>query len=468
MRWPLVELGSIAHGGPTGIVDGPFGSAVRKSDYQNTGIPVLRGTNLSFGDCYLKLDELVFISETLAARYSRSLAYPQDVVFTKKGTLGSVGIIPINAVYSKFFISSNQMKGSWNRSIVAPYFVYYFFSAKLTQERLIREASVTGVPKINLGYLRKFKIPLPPLAEQKRIAAVLGALDAKIENNRKMNETLEAMAQAIFKSWFVDFDPAIDNALRAGNPIPDDLEQRAERGRQAIARDSHKEPPYAHLFPDQFVYSELGSVPAGWGWVPFAQAGKWMSGGTPSKNRAEYWDGEIPWFSAKSLGPVWLRDSADRVTALGADSGTSKVPRRSVIFLVRGMSLAKELRIGITSRESTLNQDLKAIIDDGTVVPELLLLWLLVHRETIRSHADEAGHGTKRLPTDVLHTFHLALPPRFEQDRLAEHLAPFVEKIESNQAESETLTSLRDALLPKLISGELRVPEIEGLVEDVL
>lgn len=442
------------------ITVGYVGTMAR--EYRESGVTFLRSLNVK--PYRLELEDVIFINSEFHSANPKSALYPGDVVIVRTGRPGTAAVIP-------------EWLGEANCSdlvIVRPgksldsHFLAYFLNSEAGQN-LIRSRHTGSVQiHFNTKAAQDLPVSFPPLAEQKRISAVLGALDDKIENNRKMNETLEAMAQAIFKSWFVDFDPAIDNALRAGNLIPEDLEQRADGRRQAMARDSHKEPPYAHLFPDQFVYSELGSVPAGWGWVPFAQAGKWMSGGTPSKNRAEYWDGEIPWFSAKSLGPVWLRDSADRVTALGADSGTSKVPRRSVIFLVRGMSLAKELRIGITSRESTLNQDLKAIIDDGTVVPELLLLWLLVHRETIRSHADEAGHGTKRLPTDVLHTFHLALPPRFEQDRLAEHLAPFVEKIESNQAESETLTSLRDILLPKLISGELRVPEIEGLVEDVL
>src|SRR5690606_9432868 len=151
----------------------------------------------------------------------------------------------------------------------------------------------------------------------------LGALDDKIELNRKMNRTLEEMAQAIFKSWFIDFD--------------------------------------GH---DDLVDSEIGPVPRGWEVVPLAQTGRWISGGTPSKKNDAYWGGSIPWFSAKSLGPLWLTDSDDRVTEAGADAGTRRVPRRSVLFIVRGMSLATEWRIGMTTREATLNQDLKAIVDD--------------------------------------------------------------------------------------------------------
>jgi type I restriction enzyme S subunit len=140
------------------------------------------------------------------------------------------------------------------------------------------------------------------------------------------------------------------------------------------------------------------------------------------------------------------------------------VPRRSVLFVVRGMSLATEWRIGMTSRDATLNQDLKAIVDDGTVVPELLLLWLLVHRETIRGSADEAGHGTKRLPTEVLHAHALAMPSRDQQERMAAPLVELLTRIEVNLEQSRTLAELRDTLLPKLISGEIRVPEAEAVV----
>jgi type I restriction enzyme S subunit len=110
---------------------------------------------------------------------------------------------------------------------------------------------------------------------------------------------------------------------------------------------------------------------------------------------------------------------------------------------------------------------LKAIVDNGTVVPELLLLWLQVNRELIRAKADEAGHGTKRLPTEVLHAHSLALPPRPEQERMAVVLCDLLSRLETNEAQSRTLAALRDTLLPKLISGEIRVPDAEAAVAEI-
>ena len=145
-------------------------------------------------------------------------------------------------------------------------FVEYNF--RLLKRRLQAEAIGSVQDNINLGTLSRLNINLPSLPEQKAIAHILGSLDDKIELNRQMNETLEAMAQALFKSWFVDFDPVIDNALAAGNAIPDTFAKRAEqRKAQISARKAVKEPENSHqsLFPSEFEFTEeMGWIPLGW------------------------------------------------------------------------------------------------------------------------------------------------------------------------------------------------------------
>jgi len=352
------------------------------------------------------------------------LVYPGELFASLKDVtqaadlLGAVAMVPSGVEAGRLTQDTVKLVPR----IADPPLDYLYWLLRTPQVRARCKSMATGTTNLGLARNDFLSIPVPALTPGRhKITALLGALDDKIELNRKMNRTLEEMAQAVFKSWFIDFD--------------------------------------GH---DDLVDSELGPIPRGWSCVPFARAGKWVSGGTPSKKNPAYWGGEIPWYSAKSLGSLFLDDAATRVTDVGAANGTRLVPRGTVLFIVRGMSLAKELRIGMVTRESTLNQDLKGIVDDGTVVPELLLLWLLHHREIIRQRADEAGHGTKRLPTAVLHSFSLAVPPRLEQERLATKLTPFLRRIELNQAESKTLAELRDALLPRLISGELRVPVAES------
>ena len=211
-EWPTVTLDDISRVGDHGFVDGPFGSNLPASCYTETGIPVIRGSNLSLGNTRFKGDEFVFVSDETAERLARSICEPLDIIFTKKGTIGQTGLVPEDS-HPRYLLSSNQMKLSVNREIADPLFVYYYVSSARSQAKIIRDSEATGVPKTNLTYFKSFPIPLPPLLEQRIIASHLGTLDDKIELNCRMNETLGSMARPLFKSWFVDFDPVIDLSL---------------------------------------------------------------------------------------------------------------------------------------------------------------------------------------------------------------------------------------------------------------
>lgn len=423
--WDATTIGDLCDRAGGDIQTGPFGSQLHAHDYVSDGpVPVV--TTSAVGRRRIQPNGVPRISRAMADSLGRHYLEAGDIVFARRGAQAAGLSALVEPQHAGWLGGTGIIRLRIPSQAVDPNFLSFVLSHESTYEWIRQHAIGATMPNLNEGVIRAVPVRLPPLDEQRRIAAILGALDDKIELNRRMNKTLEEMAQAIFKSWFIDFDGHTD-----------------------------------------FVDSELGRIPKGWQWVPFADAGTWVSGGTPNKNTAAFWGGDIPWFSAKSLGPLWLHDSEDRVTEVGAQNGTRLVPRRTVLFIVRGMSLAKEWRIGLTSREATLNQDLKAIVDDGTVVPELLLLWLLEHRELIRAKADEAGHGTKRLPTEVLHSHYLAMPPRGDQERLAEPLQAMLGRVELSQTQSSTLTELRDALLPKLISGEIRVPEAEKVVEAV-
>jgi len=344
-----------------------------------------------------------------------------DVVLSRRCNPGETAVVPSGLECA---LGQNLVLLRANGEGVYPPFLRWLVKGPGWWEQVQRYLNVGAVfDSLRCRDVPKFQLPVPPIDEQRRIAAVLGALDDKIELNRQMNRTLEEMAQAIFKSWFVDFD--------------------------------------GH---DDLVDSELGPIPRGWRIVRLGEL-KWVSGGTPRKSRMEYWGGTIPWMSAKSLKGLFARDSEDRVTPLGARNGARLVPQDSVLFVVRGMSLASEFRCGIATREVTFNQDLKAIIPTGQVHPHLLLLFLRsLHEEMLRL-ADEASHGTKRLQTNVLQGLGLPLPSYAQQGELARPLSSLVERQQNNEEENNTLSQLRDTLLPKLISGEIRVPEAEKAVE---
>ncbi len=161
-EWKLCTLGTIADKHGYGLVDGPFGSNLPATLYTDHGIPVIRGSNLSLGITRFRADEFVYVSEKTAQQIERSLCRPDDIIFTKKGTLGQTGLVPSGGKYSLFLLSSNQMKLTVNRDLADPLFVYYFVSAPENVKKIIQDSESTGVPKTNIAYLRSFPISLPP------------------------------------------------------------------------------------------------------------------------------------------------------------------------------------------------------------------------------------------------------------------------------------------------------------------
>lgn len=201
-----------------------------------------------------------------------------------------------------------------------------------------------------------------------------------------------------------------------------------------------------------------------WRHIPLSQCGEWLSGGTPSKSKSEYWGGDIPWISAKSLHDFYIRDSEDKVTELGAQNGTRLVPANTILFVVRGMSLANEFRIGITKREVTFNQDIKAIIHHDGFDPLFLAYAIRAKSARILGIVDEASHGTRRLSTDQISKVIIPLPPLPIQHRIADILGALDDKIELNRKMNRTLEAMAQALYKHwFVDGEYG--ETRGLLD---
>lgn len=199
-----VPITSIAAGGKWALNGGPFGSKLVSKMYVEAGVPVIRGTNLPFEKRFLD-EGFVFVSDEKARELRAHTAKPGDVIFTQRGTLGQVGIIPLTAKYPLYVISQSQMKLTVNAEMADPFFVYYVFRTPSVVASFVGLASTSGVPHVNLQTLRDFEIPLPPLETQCRIAAIIGAYDDLIEVNRRRVAVLEEMARGLFEEWFVRF-----------------------------------------------------------------------------------------------------------------------------------------------------------------------------------------------------------------------------------------------------------------------
>lgn len=183
-----------------------------------------------------------------------------------------------------------------------------------------------------------------------------------------------------------------------------------------------------------------------WRSTTLADCADWVSGGTPSKQNPDYWNGDVPWVSAKDMKSFRLYDSKDHVTSDALNNGTKVVPARSLLLLVRGMTLHDDLPICMAMREMAFNQDVKALVPKAHVVPEFLAYWLLANKRTLLELVDSASHGTGRIHTNVFKKVELRLPPLPTQRRIASILGSLDDKIELNRRMNRTLERMAQAL----------------------
>ena len=436
-EWKLTTLLDIALLN-MGLVDGPFGSNLPASLYEAKGIPVIRGNNLSLGQYKFKDMDFVFVSEDTFKGLKRSECISRDIIFTKKGTLGQTGIIPDQSNYEKYLLSSNQMRLRVDEKKAVPLYIYYCVSSKKVIEDIKRDSEHTGVPKINLGYLKSFKISLPPLKEQKAIAHILGSLDDKIELNRQMNTILEAMAQALFKSWFVDFDPVLDNALAAGNPIPDELQAKAA-ARLALG-DARKSLPaeIQALFPSSFVLTEeMGWIPEGWEDLNLSSLLEVKYG----KDHKHLEEGNIPVYGSGGLM---------RYAELSLYSGESiLIPRK-----------------GTLSNLMYVNETFWTVDTMFYSVPKIenVAKYLFYVLKTFDLSAMNVGSAVPSMTTKVLNDLKVIKPSHAILNAFENYLSGLFDKKRNLENENSTLIKLRDTLLLKLLSGELRIPDAESYI----
>jgi type I restriction enzyme S subunit len=303
---------------------------------------------------------------------------------------------------------------------------------------LLAQATGSTFPNVSADQLAGLWWPPLEENEQRAIAHILGTLDDKIELNRRMSETLEAMARALFKSWFVDFDP-----VRA----------------KAEGRDLGLPAPLADLFPDSFEHSELGEIPTGWGTGSILDRATLLSGGTPKTDRADYWEGDIPWASAKDVsqcGQVFLVATERTISDKGLEeSATQLIPAFSTVVVARGATTG---RMALLGHRMAMNQTCYALTSSRRT-PFALNCQL-------RQGIDElvrAAHGSvfDTITTSTFTSARFVLSPGPLVDAFEKLASPLFWRVLKASEQSRTLGTLRETLLPKLISGELRVRDAD-------
>jgi len=341
-------------------------------------------------------------------------------------------------------------------------FVYYSLSTVAIRPYM--SGSVQS--KLSQRNLNRILIHYPRDPRDRRaIARILGTLDDKIELNRRMNETLEAMAQALFKSWFVDFDPVLVNAIKAGNPIPEKFAARAAHYRANPDALGLPE-DILGLFPARFVDSELGPIPEGWDVKPIGEMVKCVGGATPSTKNPEFWEGGTnPFLTPRdmaSLDAPFVLDTERHITDAGVDRISSKkVPVGTVLLSSR----APIGYLAINKVPVSINQGIIAMVCDGEIPNYYVFFWVKNNMDVIKGKA--GGTTFAEISKKNFRPIPALRPSDAILEKFADVSGPIVTRIAEHARSSITLAKVRDTLLSKLISGELRVPDVAKILEDV-
>ena len=346
-------------------------------------------------------------------------------------------------------------------------FLYYYFNSQSglhALDSIRRQVAVAGITGSDLVQLN---ISVPPLPEQRAIAHILGTLDDKIELNRRMNETLEEMARALFKSWFVDFDPVHARAaLRNDTPNHSLLDWTVERARAYLDR---MDSSIAELFPDRFVDSELGEVPEGWEVKRIEDIAERVAMGPfgSSIKVSTFVDEGIPVISGQHLNGTLLSDNEYRfITKEHAEKlKKANVQRGDVIFTHAG-SIGQVAYIPQTSqfeRYVISQRQFYMRCDVSQISPVFVVCFFKTPEGQHKLLANTSSTGVPSIsrPVTYLRSIKLCIPPKALSDRFNEIAGELHLKTGRNTAESRSLTILRDTLLPKLISGEVRIRDAE-------
>jgi len=439
-EWQTLTVDDIKAPGDRSIAIGPFGSRMKADTYVAEGVPLIRGSNIS--DTRALVGDFVFVSNETADELRVSNVFADDLVFPHRGAIGKVAIVPPDV--ERYMLSTSLMKLTCDKRRVDPRFVFYFFRSELGRQALLQHASTVGTPGIGqpLTSLRSIRVPVPPLPEQRRIAHILGTLDDKIELNRRMNETLEEMARALFKSWFVDFDP-----VRA----------------KAEGRDTGLPPHLADLFPDRLVDSELGEIPEGW------------RQGLLSELVVDLRDSVSPLLTP---GEVF-----EHFSIPAFDDG--RQPR-----IERGASI-KSLKLRVSEGAillSKLNPEIervwmtdvqlagRAICSTEFMVLQspggfgrafaYAVMTSAVFRDGIKSRVTGTSGSHQRAGRDGVMQLPVVIPVR---DLVASYemlATPWLDEVSVNQREATALAAIRDAMLPRLLcDGRLAMDSICGPAE---
>jgi type I restriction enzyme S subunit len=432
------------------VIDFQEGPGILAKDFRENGVPLIRLSGLKDGKSLLEgcnyLDE-----DMVSNKWSHFRLHKGDVLLSTSATLGRVAIVDEKAVGSIAYTGIIRMRPRSKQ--VIPEFIPYLLHSPHFQQQCEAMGVGSVIRHFGPSHLRQMTVRLPEVTEQRAIAHILGTLDDKIELNRRMNETLEGMARAIFKSWFVDFDPVVWNAVQAGNPVPEKFAERAARYRAGTPAPVPEH--IAALFPNRFLDSQLGPIPEGWGVKRFREF--------VIRSSEKVGEREVPEYSSTNEG-LKPREETFKKQLSKSKSKNKLIRKHDLVF---GLS-RRVLNFGLMRDSIGAVSPVYNVfsIDASVMVPDFVERYMRERMHIYMSILNSSSREGQSIAKDKFLNTSILVPPRQIQERLRNHINAILHVIEHNEFESKTLAALRDTLLPKLISGELRVPEVEKFLQE--
>ena len=394
------------------------------SDLKKEGPIVLGGENIkSF--FYIDYSNVKHLSKEKYDESPEIQLKPNDVLLVTRGNLGEVahfkGEFKEVTINPSIVILSN-FKGDSK-------FLYYFLISPTGKTSINSIKSGSSVPAIYQSEVKKIRYPKPPLPEQRAIAKILSDLDVKVELNQQMNKTLEEIGQAIFKHWFIDF------------------EFTNEEGE-----------PYKSSGGEMVYNEELGKeIPKVWEVSNIGKELKTILGGTPSRERKEYWiNGNIPWINSGEINKFPIIDATEYITPDALkNSATQLMPKRTVV-LPFVISINKQISISILGTEVCGNQSVLGIVEKQGLPSEYIYYWVEHMKKDIYSWA--TGGAQQHINKTNVDKTKILIPSKDVMQNYSRIVRQIFDLVIKNSLEVKTLSQIRDVLLPKLMSGKIRVP----------
>lgn len=410
--------------------------------WTDSGVVVLRNQNIKGGRLDLSTPSFTD-EENYKGRTKRAIPTAGDIVITREAPMGDVCLIPEGL---RCCLGQRQVLLRPDPKKVDTRFLLFALQSPYIQFQIgWSEGTGSTVSNLRIPVLESLKIPVPPMQLQVEIATTLGALDDRIAVLRETNATLEAIAQTLFKSWFVDFDP-----VRAK------MEGRAPEGMDEAT---------AALFPDSFEESALGLVPKGWRVLPIGDAVDTAGGATPDTKNSAYWEPAVHcWTTPKDLSGIAapiLLDTERKLSAQGlAKIGSGLLPVGTLLLSSR----APIGYLALTQVKLAINQGYIAMPPGGLLPPLYMLFWCRQNMENIKSRAN--GSTFMEISKKAFRPIPALVPASEIVQAFTDIAGRLFDRLIENEKQAQTLATLRDTLLPRLISGQLRLPEAGALLEE--